>query len=503
VRTGFPAIDNDPHPDFRIYSAGNLGEVAPERLSPMSWSLVGIPMERGTRKLVRQVWGTLPWAQGSRYVFLGYFGCRPYHNLSAYSHLATQFPRVTPRDVTDAYFEGVEPPEVDTHGRESRLRRYSAVPRMLRVWGRLSSEINRLEEEVTVLEDLARRAIARRSETGMYEVVLRAVPLLDDGWAAHIVTTSCVVPMTVLQRELHRRLVAGSDGIEAWLNRPRELVWGRMYDFAGEPGDFAPGEFLGSSFYEVADDLDPWRRFVVRHSSVATGQEPRNDGVLGLDEALWGMLPRGRRRIVQSTARVIGDMMTSREHSKSVVMRLLHLHRRVLPELAAAWSLPAGSWPYLTIEEFREVHREPGLLDLVGPRREQCLAAVDLPMPEHLDLSGATAVPWDADARRVARGVSPGRVTGVVITADSDDDPPEDTPCVLVCDSADADVAPLLGLVDGVITARGSEMSHIAILAREHRIPAVVGYADAGLLAPGDLITIDGRSGEVHVEPAG
>jgi pyruvate,water dikinase len=62
-------------------------------------------------------------------------------------------------------------------------------------------------------------------------------------------------------------------------------------------------------------------------------------------------------------------------------------------------------------------------------------------------------------------------------------------------------VAPLLGFVDGVLTERGSEMSHIAILAREHRIPAVVGYADAGQLKPGDLITIDGGSGEVHVEP--
>ena len=42
---------------------------------------------------------------------------------------------------------------------KSVLRRASAIPRMLRVWGRLAGEVNRLEEEVTVLEDLARRAI--------------------------------------------------------------------------------------------------------------------------------------------------------------------------------------------------------------------------------------------------------------------------------------------------------------------------------------------------------
>jgi phosphohistidine swiveling domain-containing protein len=500
VRTGFPAIDIDPHPSLRVYSAGNLGEVAPQRLSPMSWSLVGTTMERATRKLVRQVWGTLPWAQGSYYVFLGYFACRPYHNLSAYAHLARQLPKVTPHDMTAAYFEGVEPPSTDTHGRESALRRYAALPRMLRRLAQLGSEINRLEEEVGILEDLARRAIARRSEAGMYEVLMRAAPLLEDGWATHILTTTSLVPLTVLQRQVHRRLVTAAKGIEAWLNRPRELVWGRLHDFAGEPGDFAPGEFLDSSFYEVAEDQEPWRRFVVRHRAPAGGLD-RNDGVLGPDEALWGMLAPGRRRVVQSVARMIGETMAAREHSKSVVMRLLHVHRRLLPELAAVWSVPADGWPYLTIEEFRRVHREPRLLARVAPRRAECQAAVEVPMPEHLDLSGATAVPWDSGARRPARGVSPGRVTGVVITPETDD-PPEDVPCILVCASADADVAPMLGLVDGVVTERGSEMSHIAILAREHRIPAVVGYAGASGLRPGDLITIDGGSGEVHVEPA-
>ena len=35
--TGRPvSVDTDPHPYFRIYSAGNFGEVAPQRLSPMS-----------------------------------------------------------------------------------------------------------------------------------------------------------------------------------------------------------------------------------------------------------------------------------------------------------------------------------------------------------------------------------------------------------------------------------------------------------------------------------
>ncbi|NEA24349.1 PEP-utilizing enzyme, partial [Actinomadura bangladeshensis] len=97
-------------------------------------------------------------------------------------------------------------------------------------------------------------------------------------------------------------------------------------------------------------------------------------------------------------------------------------------------------------------------------------------------------------------GVSPGRVTGVVVRPPADEIP-GDRPAILVCESADADVAPLLGLVGGVVTGRGSAMSHIAILAREHRVPAVVGHPGAAALRPGDLVTIDGTTGEVHAEP--
>jgi pyruvate,water dikinase len=121
-------------------------------------------------------------------------------------------------------------------------------------------------------------------------------------------------------------------------------------------------------------------------------------------------------------------------------------------------------------------------------------------MPEHLDLTGGTPRAWAPDSRPRARGVSPGRISGMVVFPDGDL-PPGDVPVVLVCESADADVAPLLAFVGGVVTQRGSDMSHIAILAREHRIPAVVGSAIVPELKPGDIVTIDGSTGEVHAEP--
>jgi rifampicin phosphotransferase len=497
MTAAFPAIDIDPHPRFTVYSAGNLGEVAPQRLSPMSWSLVGTPMERGTRRLVRRIWGDRPWAQGDHYVFLGYFGCKPYHNLSSYAHLSRQLPKVRPEDVTSAYFEDVEAPRV-APGREAATSRLAAVPRLIRELARLGPELRRLEEEVFLLEGVARTAIGLRSEFGLGETLIKAAGLLDDAWAAHIVTTTGLVPLTVLQRSVNRRLLGGYGEVEPWLNRPRELVWGRLHEFAELSDDLGPGEFLDSSFYEVADGRMPWQQFSVRHRAVTEGTSSVT-GVVDPAQAQWGMLGTARRRVAQTLARTVGETMASREHSKSLVMRLLHVHRRVLPQLAALWSVDDDTWPYLTIEEFRRLYREPATLDRVAGRRAACDQAFRTPMPEHLDLTGGTARAWADDMPRSSRGVSPGRVTGTVVFA-ADEDFPEDAPCVLVCESADADVAPLLGFVDGVLTQRGSHMSHIAILAREHAIPAVVGCGLVRELKPGDTVTIDGTTGEVYVE---
>jgi phosphohistidine swiveling domain-containing protein len=494
----FPEIDIDPHPRFTIYSAGNLGEVAPQRLSPMSWSLVGTPMERGTRRLITSVWGERSWAQGDHYVFLGYFGCRPYHNLSAYAHLSRQLPKVRPEDVTAAYFEDVEPPKV-AEGREGMFGRAAAVPRLVRELGRLGPTLRRLEEQVMLVEDLARTGIELRSEAGLTEALLRAADLIDDAWAAHIVTTTGLVPLIVVQRSVNKRLLGGYGEVEPWLNRPRELVWSRLHDFVGRPGELQPGEFLDSSFYEVADDRLPWRQFAVRHRALLEGNAI-GTGVLDPAEAQWSMLSPARRRIAKAMARVVGETMASREHSKSLVMRLLHVHRRILPHLAAVWGVDEQLWPYLTIEEFRRIYREPGLVGRAEPRRTACDMAIQTPMPEHLDLTSGVPAAWASDVPKNARGVSPGRVTGVAVYPDEEEDFPEDMPCILVCESADADVAPLLGFVGGVLTQRGSDMSHIAILSREYHIPAVVGCALVKEIKPGDIVTIDGTTGEVYVE---
>ncbi|MFC7588449.1 PEP-utilizing enzyme [Nonomuraea antimicrobica] len=69
---------------------------------------------------------------------------------------------------------------------------------------------------------------------------------------------------------------------------------------------------------------------------------------------------------------------------------------------------------------------------------------------------------------------------------------------ILVCPFTDPAWTPLLRIAAGVITETGGVLSHAAIVAREHGIPAVLGIPNAtSRLHDDSTITIDGTTGTV------
>lgn len=69
---------------------------------------------------------------------------------------------------------------------------------------------------------------------------------------------------------------------------------------------------------------------------------------------------------------------------------------------------------------------------------------------------------------------------------------------ILVCPFTDPAWTPLLGLVAGVVTETGGVLSHAAIVAREHGIPAVLGVpAATTTLTDGATVTVDAAAGTV------
>lgn len=71
---------------------------------------------------------------------------------------------------------------------------------------------------------------------------------------------------------------------------------------------------------------------------------------------------------------------------------------------------------------------------------------------------------------------------------------------ILICPHTSPAWTPLLKIVAGVVTETGGVLSHAAIVAREHGIPAVLGLSGAmSRLRDGSQITIDGTAGAVTV----
>ncbi|GAA4615882.1 hypothetical protein GCM10023195_70280 [Actinoallomurus liliacearum] len=69
---------------------------------------------------------------------------------------------------------------------------------------------------------------------------------------------------------------------------------------------------------------------------------------------------------------------------------------------------------------------------------------------------------------------------------------------ILVCPFTDPAWTPLLRIAAGVVTETGGALSHAAIVAREHAIPAVLGIPNATARLRDDaVITIDGTAGTV------
>ncbi|MBQ7959206.1 MAG: phosphoenolpyruvate synthase, partial [Oscillospiraceae bacterium] len=78
--------------------------------------------------------------------------------------------------------------------------------------------------------------------------------------------------------------------------------------------------------------------------------------------------------------------------------------------------------------------------------------------------------------------------------------PPDTTGKIIVAKMTDPGWVFLLSNSKGIISEKGSLLSHTAIISRELKIPAVVGVKDASdLIKNGDIIELDGNSGSIKI----
>ena len=109
--------------------------------------------------------------------------------------------------------------------------------------------------------------------------------------------------------------------------------------------------------------------------------------------------------------------------------------------------------------------------------------------------------PDAADAAIAGRSVSPGVYTGTArIIGHPEECNRLQQGDVLVTTSTSSAFNIVLPLLGAIVTDRGGQLSHAAIVAREYGIPAVVGTMNATDAIPdGARVTVDGTAGTVEI----
>lgn len=70
---------------------------------------------------------------------------------------------------------------------------------------------------------------------------------------------------------------------------------------------------------------------------------------------------------------------------------------------------------------------------------------------------------------------------------------------ILITDMTTPDFVPAMKKVNGIITNKGGQTSHAAIVSRELGVPCVVGTGNATkIIKEGDLVTVDGTTGKIY-----
>lgn len=197
----------------------------------------------------------------------------------------------------------------------------------------------------------------------------------------------------------------------------------------------------------------------------------------------------------------------------AVVREALRLRARWVQELTAraAWELghrlvrvgvlrEADAVRRMTFDELRTAARgrtTPADLD----ERSDPAVTPPRPLPAQFRLTTDGAPVAVAPPAAAPGGVGAGGGAGsgpVHVGAE----PPEGA--VLVVAHLDPRLAPVIPRLSGLVAETGSPLSHLAILAREHGVPTVVGHAGATeRYAPGQVVEVDGTIGTVRVLDAG
>jgi pyruvate,water dikinase len=548
-------LDTPVDPDFPVYTRANAGEVLPGIVSPLGWSLIGLPAEEGFRRSLVHDMGALPDLSGKEFLLVGRFAGRFHLNLSAIRTAAEHIVGTSAAAVDHQYLGDASAQlgsDLPAHraGRWDKAWYFRSGPAAGRTLAVLDRRVRRERAEVL---DLAGR-IDRFLAAGPTDeaIVDRLGSLRSDfarAFGTHITARALASPaLELLKRalasagappDLGLRLLTGLDGVES--SQP-SLELGRLA--AGIGADSPLGKALagglsheelqvsalpgaGAARDEVAGFLErfghrgvneyeptfpAWQQApdqVVRLLAhlLGTTEDPGHPGTLQAaaraDLMQLGLRGRLARPLVANAQRSV----VRGETTKATAIRVSHLMRRLIWELRRRWEsagvIDPGDVALLSLAELQALartHEAPARL--LEERRRQLAEAEQVDVPEVL-VGAVKVVPLET-GRLTAESVEGIAGSSGLATARArvmaDPAAEFEDGEVLVTSVTDTAWTPLFLAAAAVVTDIGGVLSHATVVARDLGIPAVVNTkVGTRTIRTGDLVEVDGGAGTVRI----
>lgn len=543
----FAFLDTPFDPDFPVYTRANAGEILPDPITPLSWSLIGPGLEEGFRISFCDDLGLVPRPDPSRpYQLVGRMAARFHLNLSVMRADASD----RPEDGDDADATGSEPddalegPAVEEvrayrpHSRD-RLHRFKAPPALGRTLAGIGRRVNRDRGAVDDLGTRIDEALAGDATAAeLIHLARRSMHLFGRVLGTHVTCRGLSAPLLdQALAALARSEIEGADALGHLSSIPDLETAQPARRLAALATTIAPGspltDLLAQGSYDALAAADDARSVPgadrVRTEVDAFLAEFGHRGVGHVDpmRPTWSerpddvvvLLARQRSealpppdapasdpgRLARPILAAARSALARAERTEDNVTRASHNLRRVLRGLedGLGRNLPDGSFPMLTLAEL-EIAAHGGALpaDAELERREKDFdAAAALAPAEWSDgaLRLEPALDGDPDAPLDGTAASPGIGRGPVRILD---DPYQAFAAgdVLVCHVSDPAWTPLFPPAAAVVTEVGGVLSHAAIVARDLGTPAVVNARRAtSALRTGQIVEVDGSSGLVRV----
>ena len=547
-------------PRYPLYSNGNISEVLPGCVTPLSWDHTGKLIEHAFRTQLEAL-GALAPADAAPSV-LGFFFHRPYVNVSLLVEASDRTPGMTPDTVFEEF---VGKPETSTPSLRPRDFMPHRLPALIRIaWVVLANllSMNRqietcrreaeadarrfnaawlanapdrvLLEHVRMTDELARPSVVHVWASTLASVAFAqlrrfAARWLDDedgGLASELVTGIERLPSAEPALELHvlgEKIIrseeltqvfrSGADDatvLDALRNHPLHEELERFLDRHGHRG-VAEAELSRSCWRE-----DPVQVVVLIRNHLRPGAVTPID----VRERQRRAHQNAMRRLASLSAwrrlwlsRLIRRARTGfiqRETMKDLVIHRLDRSRRIYRELnlrlvqrgliAAEEDMFFLMWGELE-GLMAGAHTPERSAEIVERRRRDYCWSQQVEVPKVQQGVPRMLDPQELPYRLEldGLGVSPGTVTGLArVVTDHRRGAYIEPGEILVAPVTDVAWTPLFSQAAGLVVEVGGLLSHGSIVAREYGVPAVVGVSGATkTIRTGDRIRLDGARGQV------